>query len=187
MQSSLHPRAPSGIVRVPSAEPLGSSAQVSIVSQRRSSTKGLMTGRPGQPRRRLRPLHIIAAIVLAILVAVGAALAVLGTSKASLVADSGALARVQMPLGGGTVVSVSAVTGPHSRRVPIELQGNKISLTGRIRAGSSISIAVVIRRPGWISWLTGKRPQLQLTVVAPVAKLTHTYITVRARAPLRVR
>ena len=120
------------------------------------------------------------------LVAIGAALAVLGTSKAHLVADSQALARIEMPLGGGTVQSVTAVTGPHSRRVPVVLRGNVVWPGKKIFAGRTITVQVVVRRPGWISWLTGATQTLQLSVTTPVARLTQTYVTVSARAPLQV-
>jgi peptidoglycan hydrolase-like protein with peptidoglycan-binding domain len=134
----------------------------------------------------VRPAYVIVGLLAAVLVAFGAALAVLGTSKASLVSDSQALARVQMPLGGGTVASVLAVTGPHSRRVPVEMRGNRIWPTKKIWAGRTITIEVVVRRPGWISWLTGKTETLQLTVTTPLARLVHSYVTVGRRGPLRV-
>jgi hypothetical protein len=126
------------------------------------------------------------ALLAAVLVAFGAALAVLGTSKPSLVADSHGLARVQMPLGGGTVESVLAVTGPHSRRVPVVMHGNVVWPSKRIWAGRKLTIQVVIKRPGWISWLTGSRHTLELTVTTPAAIPAHSYVTLRPKAPLRV-
>ncbi|HZU60135.1 MAG TPA: L,D-transpeptidase, partial [Solirubrobacteraceae bacterium] len=104
-----------------------------------------------------------------------------------LVRDPSALAKINMPLGGAKVQSVVAVTGPHSQRVPVVLHGSRIWPQGRIRAGETISIQVVIRRPGWISWLTGAQQRLQLTVQTPVARVAHSYLTLKARAPLEVR
>jgi hypothetical protein len=121
-----------------------------------------------------------------VLAALGAALAVLGASRASLVSDPTALARIELPLGGGTVQSVIAVTGPHSRRVPVVLRGNVVWPKKKIWAGRTITIQVLVKRPGWISWLTGARQRLQLTVTTPVAALTHSYLTLAAHAPLRV-
>jgi hypothetical protein len=126
-------------------------------------------------------------LLLAVIVAVVAAFGVLATSSASLVSDSSALAKVNLPLGGGKVVSVVAVTGPHSRRVPVQLRGGKIWPKRKIRAGETISIQVVVRRPGWISWLTGAGQRLQLTVQTPLAQLTQSYLTLRSGAPLRLR
>jgi lipoprotein-anchoring transpeptidase ErfK/SrfK len=131
-------------------------------------------------------VHIIVAVLVAVLAAFGAALVVLGTSKPSLVADSQALAKVHMPLGGGTVESVIAVTGPHSRRVPVVMRGNVVWPKKKIWAGRTLTIQVVVKRPGWISWLTGDRQTLQLTVTTPAATVTHSYVTVKSKAPLRV-
>lgn len=145
-----------------------------------------MPGSDWRPRRRLRPAHVIVAVLVAVLATFGAALAVLGTSKPSLVPDSQGLARVQMPLGGGTVESVLAVTGPHSRRVPVVMHGNVVWPSRKIWAGRKLTIQVVIKRPGWISWLTGSRKTLQLTLTTPTAQLAHSFVTVSGRQPLRV-
>ena len=123
---------------------------------------------------------------LVLLVVVGGALAVFATSKPSLVPDSQALAKVNMPLGGGTVESVTAVTGPHSRRVPVVMRGNVVWPKGRLWAGRTFTIDVVVKRPGFISWITGPRDHLSLTVTTPMASLTHSYVTVSKQAPLRV-
>jgi peptidoglycan hydrolase-like protein with peptidoglycan-binding domain len=143
-------------------------------------------GPPGPPPRRVRPAYIALGILVAVVVAVVAGFAVLASSSASLVADPSALAKLKMPLGGGTVHSVVAVTGPHSQRVPVELRDGKIWPKRRIRAGETISIQVVVRRPGWISWLTGAQQRLALTVTTPQAHLTKSYVTLRSRAPLRL-
>ncbi|MFL5823993.1 MAG: L,D-transpeptidase family protein [Solirubrobacteraceae bacterium] len=134
----------------------------------------------------MRPLYVVLVGVLLLLAVVGAALVVFATSKASLVPDSRALARVEMPLGGGTVESVTAVTGPHSRRVPVEMQGNLVFPQNKLWAGRTFTIDVVVKRPGWISWLSGDRQHLELTVTTPAANLSHSYVTLARQAPLRV-
>ena len=139
-----------------------------------------------RPRRRLRPVYFVLAGILAILVVVGVGLALVGTSKASLVPADQALARIQMPMGGGTIQSVTVVTGPHSRRVPVVVRDNVVYPQKKIWAGRNFTVDVVIKRPSWISWLTGKTQHLELTVTTPVASLSHDYITVASHAPLRV-
>ena len=52
-------------------------------------------------------------------------------SKPSLSVDSSALAKVGMPLGGGTIQSVSVVTGPHSRPVAVDLKGHQLWPNGQ--------------------------------------------------------
>jgi peptidoglycan hydrolase-like protein with peptidoglycan-binding domain len=124
-------------------------------------------------------LALLALGVAVVLIAVASA-------SASLTADSAALAKVGMPLGGGRIESVSVVTGPHSRPVPVVLKGYAIWPRGKLRAGQAVSIQVVVKRPGWISWLTGARQQIHLSLVTPTAAPRQTYLTVNRGAPLRM-
>jgi hypothetical protein len=112
---------------------------------------------------------------------------VLASASANLTTDTQALARIDMPLGGGTVQSIVAVRGPHSARVPVELRGSKIWPKVKIRAGQRIAIEVVIKRPSWIGWLAGKTQRLRLTFVAPSSVLRQSYVTLPSGAPLTVR
>lgn len=128
----------------------------------------------------------MAAGVLAVLLLAAGAAVALVVSKATLSADSTALAKVGLPLGGGTIESVSVVTGPHSRPVQVSLRGHQLWPQGQITAGREVSIEVVVKRPGWASWLTGKTQRLQLTLTTPKATVRHRYLTVRNSAPLRV-
>jgi peptidoglycan hydrolase-like protein with peptidoglycan-binding domain len=128
----------------------------------------------------------VAAGVLVVLLAVAGAAVALILSKPSLTTDSSALAKVGMPLGGGTIESVSVVTGPHSKPVQVNLKGHQLWPQGQIAAGEQVSIQVVIKRPGWASWLTGKTQRLTLNLTTPQASVRHRYLTVRNGAPLRV-
>ena len=124
-------------------------------------------------------------VLAALLLAAGGAVALI-LSKPSLSADSTALAKVGLPLGGGQIESVSVVTGPHSQPVQIDLRGQQLWPQGHIRAGQQVSIEVVVKRPGWASWLTGKTKRLQLTLTTPTATLHQRYVTLKNGAPLRV-
>jgi peptidoglycan hydrolase-like protein with peptidoglycan-binding domain len=119
-------------------------------------------------------------------VAAGAVIA-LKTSKPSLSADPVALAKVNLPLGGASIQSVSVVTGPHSAAVPVSIRDQRIWPSRKIRAGETVSIQVVVKRPGWNAWLTGSTQRLSLTLTAPTAQLKAQYMTVSGNAPLRVR
>ena len=141
---------------------------------------------PQGRRRRLRPLYLFLFALLALLVAAVAGFAVLATSKATLVADSNALARVNLPLGGGKVQSLIAFTDPTNERVPVVLRGNRIWPQKQLPSGEKISIALVVRRPGWVGWLTGATRRLTLTVTTPTATLTHDFVTLARSAPLSV-
>ena len=110
----------------------------------------------------------------------------LGTARASLTADSTALARVDMPLGGGTIERVSVVTGPDSRPIPVELRGDRIYPRGLVAAHELVTIDAVVKRPGWISWLAGKRQHLRSTIMTPSASLRAHYLTLPAGAPVKL-
>jgi len=105
---------------------------------------------------------------------------------ASLTADSTALVKVGTPFGGGQIESVSVVTGPHSQPIPVELRGNQIWPRGRIPTNELVSVEVVIKRPGWISWLTGSHERLRLSLVTPSATVRQNYLTLAGGAPLRL-
>jgi peptidoglycan hydrolase-like protein with peptidoglycan-binding domain len=130
---------------------------------------------------------VAAGILLVVVLGAGAALVVFSSASASLTADPSALAKIGLPLGGGKITSVLAVTGPRNQQVPVELRGNQIWPRGTIPAGERISIDVVVKRPGWIAWLAGSRDKLHLSLVAPTAKLRQNYVTLASGAPLRLR
>ena len=77
------------------------------------------------------------------------------------------------------------VTGPHAKPIPVEVRGNQIWPQGRIPAGEKVSIRVVVKHPGWNSWLTGKTETLNLTMRTPSAALRHRFITLKGNAPVR--
>jgi L,D-transpeptidase-like protein len=140
-----------------------------------------LTATPRQSRRG----RFAAGGGLLLLIAVGAVAAlVVVSAHGSLTSDSTALARIGMPLGGGKVQSVSVVTGPHSRQVPVELRGDQIWPRGLIAAHQLLAIDVVIKRPGWNSWLAGKTERLHLKLMTPSASLKQHYLTLRSGAPL---
>jgi peptidoglycan hydrolase-like protein with peptidoglycan-binding domain len=138
-------------------------------------------------RGRLRPWHYGAGFVVVVLALFAAAAIAFSTSSASLTVDGAALARLSMPLGGGKVVSID-VTGPHGGIIPVDLRGDpSIWPTVKVPAHERVSITIVIKRPGWVSWLTGSTERLHMTVITPTAHLHAHYLTLRAGAPLVLR
>jgi hypothetical protein len=121
-----------------------------------------------------------------VLAGLGGAAIVLASSRASLVVDSSALARVSLPLGGGRIESVSVVTGANAGSVPVALKGNAIWPVHMIPSGRQLSIEVIVRRPSWISWLVGKTERLRLTLRTPTAHLVQHFLTLNSGAPLRL-
>jgi peptidoglycan hydrolase-like protein with peptidoglycan-binding domain len=130
---------------------------------------------------------VIAGLVLAALVAaVGVAALLISSGSASLSADSQALAKVDMPLGGGKIQSVTVVSGPHAARIPVVVRGNQIWPRRTVRAHQLVTIDVVVKRPGWNAWFAGKTQHLRLNMYTPSTRLLAHYLTVPAGAPLRL-
>jgi Putative peptidoglycan binding domain/L,D-transpeptidase catalytic domain len=133
------------------------------------------------PRRvRRRWPYVAGGILLIAIAAVVAAGVALETSKPTLTSDPVALAKIGLPLGGAKIESVSAVTGPANDQVPVHRTGRQIWPSKKIHAGQTLTIDVVVRRPGWNAWLTGKTQRLELKVTAPRARLLNHFLTVRS-------
>jgi hypothetical protein len=129
---------------------------------------------------------VIAAVVLA---AVAGALAiVLVSATASIERDGAGLARIGMPLGGGRIVSISVIGGSGRKLLPVRVTSGLLIIAKRpVPANEHLRIRVVIRRPGWISWLDGKDQTLTLSYVTPTASARTHYLTVAKGSRLRLR
>jgi L,D-transpeptidase catalytic domain len=165
---------------------------LAYVSQLRSTSDTERRG-PGRPPRvatdprRNRPGRYLAGGFIAFafaLVAFGAVL--LLTDKGSLTADSTALAKVGLPLGGGTIEKVTVTTGPHSRQIPVQIRDGSIWPGTLVRANQPVSIDVVVKRPGWISWLSGSTEHLHLQLSTPSVQLRSHYLTLKPGQPMRL-
>jgi peptidoglycan hydrolase-like protein with peptidoglycan-binding domain len=123
-------------------------------------------------------------LVVVAAVAVGAI--IFASAKASLTSDPAAIAKLGLPLGGGTIEKVSVVTGPHAQAVPVTIRHGRIYPTTLVPANERLSVQVVVKRPGWIAWLAGSTQRLNLTVTTPVASLRSHYVTI-SHGVLRLR
>jgi peptidoglycan hydrolase-like protein with peptidoglycan-binding domain len=128
---------------------------------------------------------LLASAALALAILLAALVAYFLTSTGGLGSDSVALARVNMPAGGGTIVRVT-VTGPRANLIPVRLSGARVYPEVRIPAGERVTVRATVLRPGWLSWLTGRRERYELTLVTPSAHPTARFFTLRRGAPLRV-
>jgi peptidoglycan hydrolase-like protein with peptidoglycan-binding domain len=123
----------------------------------------------------------IAVVVLVALLA-AAALVLSGVTLAS---DPTALARVTVQPLGGTIVSVRAY-GPKGQRVPLTVEGGRLTPRRRLTPGEQVSVDVEVRRPGWLGWALGSVRNEQLTLRAPVAHVTQRWMTVPSGSEVRV-
>ena len=129
---------------------------------------------------------VIAAVVLAAVA--GAFALVLVSATASIEHDGAGLARIGMPLGGGRIVSISVIGGTRRKLIPVRVSsGLLISAQRPVPANEHLRIRVVIRRPGWISWLDGSDQTLTLSYVTPTASARTHYLTVGKGSRLRLR
>jgi hypothetical protein len=113
--------------------------------------------------------------------------ALVASSSATLSADSSALAKIGMPLGGGKVQSVT-VRNARGGLINVDVTGSRRLWPQQlISTGDRLTITVVVKRPGWISWLAGSTQTLHMTLVAPSASLRSHFITIRQGQPLRLR
>jgi peptidoglycan hydrolase-like protein with peptidoglycan-binding domain len=137
------------------------------------------------PRRAWR---VIAAVVLVVVAVAGALAIVLVSAKASIERDDAGLARIGMPLGGGKIVSISVIAGRGRKPLPVRVADGLLIVAKRpVPANEQLRIRVVIRRPGWISWLDGKHQTLTLSYVTPTASARTHYLTVGKGSRLRLR
>jgi len=140
---------------------------------------------PTHRRRRRWPFVVLGLAVIALLGLAAGAVA-LKSSKPKLTTDPAALAKITLPLGGGTIESVSAVTTVGNAPVPVYVANHQIWPSKKIRVHTPLSISVVIKRPGWNAWLTGKTQRLNLSLITPSAHLLAHWLTVGAGQPLRL-
>jgi len=135
--------------------------------------------------RRLWPGVLIGLTAVLALVAIAFAALAFVWSHATFGADAAALTRVDLPVTGGTIESVTA-TGPGGRSIPVSVQGGRLWPQVTLTPGEPISVEVVMRRPSWIAWLAGNRDSVQLHLRAPSALLRERYVTLAAGSPLRL-
>ena len=169
--------------------PLIAVANVSYYRASGTGSRYLGSGRGGlgtSRRRSGRGRWAAGAALLALAAVVVAGGVSLATAKASLAPVRGAIARLQMPFGGGTVSRLSVVTGPHSRPVPATVRNGLIYPVGLVGAGQRLQVQVDVARPGWMSWLTGSTERLSLTVTTPTASLRSHYVTLAPDGTLRL-
>jgi peptidoglycan hydrolase-like protein with peptidoglycan-binding domain len=147
-----------------------------------ATTWGVSTSR----RRRHGGGYALLAAPLIVLAAVAAVAILAVTSTAKVTGDSVALARVDLPFGGGSIARLSVLAGRDQRLIATRVTGDQIWPATSLRPGERVTIVAVIRRPGWLSWLTGKTQQVRYAVLTPSSSLRTQYVTVRAGHDMRL-
>ncbi len=120
-----------------------------------------------------------------VLIVVVLAVAVLAFSGVTLASDSTALARVSVQPLGGTIEHVRAY-GPDGQKVPLAIDGGRLTPLKRLTPGEQVTVDVEVRRPGWLSWALGSERNERLTLRAPTAQVTERWMTVPSGSEVRV-
>jgi hypothetical protein len=125
---------------------------------------------------------VLALLVLAVIAVAGA---VVLWSGATLKTDPSALARIELQPFAGKLVSATA-SGPNAHAVTLERNGRRLTPTTLLTPGQTVTVDVVVRRPGWIAWALGKERRERLTVTAPTAHVTDRWLSGRGSSvPVR--
>ena len=143
------------------------------------------TDRGAVSPRRGRKRALIGVAMAATIVIVALAVAVLAWSGVTLASDSTALALVTVQPLGGTIERVQAF-GPGGQRLPLAIDGGRLTPLRQLTPGEHVTVDVEVRRPGWLAWALGSQQSEQLTLSAPVAHVTEPWMIVRAGSEVHV-
>jgi peptidoglycan hydrolase-like protein with peptidoglycan-binding domain len=144
----------------------------------------LRRDRRSQRRARRRVLWgLLTVVVVALLGLVAGALLWSGITLGD---DATALARVDVQPFGGKLERVSAF-GPDGRRIPLTVQGGRLTPRTLLTPGEVVSVEAVVRRPSWLGWALGSERHVHRTVQAPVADVSERWLTVPPRSSVKVR
>jgi peptidoglycan hydrolase-like protein with peptidoglycan-binding domain len=140
------------------------------------------------PRRRGGPSRrgvawAILGLIVAIVVAIAAA-AILW-SAATLAPDSSALARIKLQPFAGKLVSATAA-GPNGQPIALVRRAGRLTPRELLTPGETVSVDVVVRRPGWLGWALGKERRERLTIHAPVAHVMNRWVSAAPGEPPRI-
>lgn len=138
---------------------------------------------PPRPRRSAYAL-VVAAVALVLVAAFSVAVAL--WSRPTLGRSATALAQIKLPIFAGSLIRASAFA-PDGMRIPLIEHGGQLTPQTQLSPGEQVTVDVVVRSPGWLSWALGSVRTEQLTVRAPVAVVSDPWVTLAAGAPLRVR
>jgi len=150
-----------------------------------SPTSPLVRSRERRSPRRARRRVLWGFVTVLVLAVVALAAGVLVWSGITLAADTTALARVDVQPFGGKLERVRAF-GPGGRRIPLAVQGGRLTPRTLLSPGETISVQAVVRRPGWLGWALGSTRQVQQTIRAPVATVSERWLTVPRASAVKV-
>ena len=136
--------------------------------------------------RRSWARYVVPVVVALPFLAIAAVLVLVASSHSSIRTGRVTLAEITLPTGGGTITRVVAIGGREQKVIPVRLVGHQVVPVKKLPAGEHITIQATVKRPGWVSWLTGKTEQVQLSEITPTAKFASTFLTRKHGHPVTV-
>jgi peptidoglycan hydrolase-like protein with peptidoglycan-binding domain len=136
--------------------------------------------------RRVRLRYVVPVLVALPFLAIAAGLVLVASSHPSIRVGGNTLAVIKLPRGGGQIVRVIAIGGREQQAIPVKLVGHQVLPAEPLKPGERLTVQATIKRPGWVSWLTGKEEQVQVSETTPVARLASAFLTHKRGEPVRV-
>jgi peptidoglycan hydrolase-like protein with peptidoglycan-binding domain len=137
-----------------------------------------------EPRRsKLR--YVIPGVIAVPVIAIAVLLLLATTSDAKMVANERSLAAIQMPFGGGTIESVSAIAGKEQKAIKVTVSGNQVWPDSPLKQGEKVTILAKIKRPGWVSWASGTE-KLRISETTPAVQTKSAFVTRKSGQPIRI-
>jgi hypothetical protein len=123
---------------------------------------------------------------VAVILVAALAYVLLAWPRGTLRVDEVGLPQAQLPRLAGSLARVS-LRSADGVPIPVALRPDgTLWPTRRVSPGTRLFAEAVFRRPGSISWITGRTQTARLEVVAPGARLSTRWPRVAVGAPLRV-
>jgi peptidoglycan hydrolase-like protein with peptidoglycan-binding domain len=138
-------------------------------------------------RRRSRLIYLFPIVILVPLIAAAAFALITISSHPTIVVGPQSLAKVSLPFGGGTIKGAVAVGGEQQKVIPVRLVGNQVWPVGKLAPGEKVTVIATVKRPGWISWLSGDTQQVRITETTPTVHLVSQFVTRHHGQPVTVR
>ena len=136
--------------------------------------------RRGAPRFRSRWSVLALGFLTTAVVVIAGVFALATLWGATLAHSNSALARLELPPLAGSLESASA-RGPSGRAIALSYRNGLLVPKTELTPGETLSVEVVVRRPGWLGWALGDVRRERLTVRAPIARVAQEWITLATR------
>ncbi len=139
-----------------------------------------------EPQRRSKLRYLVPGIIAIPVLAIAGLLFAASSSEAKMVVSEHSLATIQMPFGGGTLERVVAVAGKEQKAIDVTVSGNEVWPVGHLKQGEKVTIIATVKRPGWVSWMSGGTEKIKISETTPTVAPKSAFVTRKQGQPVRV-